>query len=202
MTERPEHAESAERARAIRIVETAWRKLPPDHRLLLEEVGASQWIVVEEALGSSIDGLLRSAGHRGLSKRLRLQTDAAVAVWVPDLRIVVFNTRHPVLAGLSRRASAQFLTRTAWHEWGHALSIARCTTEDVAAGPTLLDLAPTAVSGSIRGAGYRGNEYTHELVAQIYSLLIERRQRKESERPSWLNQELYDLVKRVTAWRE
>jgi hypothetical protein len=69
-------------------------------------------------------------------------------------------------------------------------------------GSTLLDLAPTTVSDSIRGAGYRRYEYTHELVAQIYSLLIERRQRKESERPSWLNQELYDLVKRVTAWRE
>jgi hypothetical protein len=186
----------------MRIVEMAWKDLPPDHRLLLEEVGASQWIVVEEALGSPIDGLLRSAGHRGLSEQSRLQTDAAIAVWVPDLRIVVFNARHLVLAGLSRRAYAQFLTQTAWHEWGHALSIARCTDDDVAAGPALLDLAPTSVSSSIRGAGYRRYEYTHELVAQIYSLLIERRQRKESERPSWLNQELYDLVMRVTAWTE
>jgi len=92
------------------------------------------------------------------------------------------------------------MARTAWHEWGHALSIARCTTEDIANGARLLDLAPTAVSKSIREAGYRPYEYTHELVADVYSLLIARSRHKESRRPRWLHQEIYDLVKRVTAW--
>ncbi|MFZ2114480.1 MAG: hypothetical protein WAU77_12235 [Solirubrobacteraceae bacterium] len=186
----------------MRSVEMAWKDLPSEHRLLLEEVGASQWTIVEESLGSPVHKLLRSAGHRGLSEQSRLQTDAALAVWVPDLRIVVFNARHPALAGLSPRAASQFLTRTAWHEWGHALSVARCTKEDITAGPRLLKLAPTAVSNTIRDAGYRPHEYTHELVAEIYSLLITRSQRKESGRPRWLNQEVYDLVKRVTGWTE
>ncbi len=180
----------------------AWAELPKDHRLLLEEVGASQWTIVDETLGSSVHKLLRSAGHRGLSEQSRLQTDAAVAVWVPHLRIVVFNARHPSLTRLSRHTSSQFLARTAWHEWGHALSIARCTKEDLAAGSRLLDLAPTAVSNTIRGAGYRRCEYTHELIAEIYSLLIARRQRKESGRPQWLNQEIYDMVRRVTGWTD
>ncbi len=180
----------------------AWQQLPSDHRLTLEEVGASQWTVVEQALGSPIHELLQSAGHRGLSEQSRMQTNMAVAAWVPDLRIIVFNARHPALDGLSERAFEQFLTRTAWHEWGHALSMVRCTTEDIAAGPRLIEAAPTTVGGSIRGAGYRRHEYTHELVAQIYSLLIARRQQKESEKPSWLHQELYQLVKRVTAWTE
>ncbi len=180
----------------------AWAELPSEHRLLLEEVGASQWTIVEEPLGSPVHKLLRSASHLGLSEQSRLQTDAAVAVWVPNLRIVVFNVCHPALAGLSRRASSQFLTRTAWHEWGHALSIACCTKEDLAAGLRLLDLAPTSVSNTVRGGGYRRFEYTHELVAEIYSLLIARRQRKESGRPRWLDQEIYDLVRRVTGWTE
>jgi hypothetical protein len=178
----------------------AWAELPLAHRLLLEEVGASQWTIVEEALGSPVHKLLRSAGHTGLTEQARERLEPALAVWVPDLRIVAFNALHPQLGRLSRLAFEQVIARTAWHEWGHALSIARCTTEDVASGSRLLDLAPTAVSKSIREAGYRHCEYTHELVAEIYSLLIVRRQQKEVGRPTWLNQEIYDLVRRVTAW--
>lgn len=180
----------------------AWAELPPDHRLLLEEVGASQWTIVEEALGSPVHKLLRSAGYSGLTEQAQMRLKPALAAWIPDLRIVVFNSRHPELAQLSEPTSEQVIARTAWHEWGHALSIARCTTEDIANGARLLDLAPTSVSKSIRDASYRRYEYTHELVAEIYSLLIARRQRKESGRPRWLNQEIYDLVRRVTAWTE
>jgi hypothetical protein len=186
--------------RTAEIVRMAWAELPPDHRLLLEEVGASQWTVVEEPLGGPVHKLLRSAGYPGLSEQASARLEPALAVWVPDLQIVVFSARHPQLAQLGERAFQQVIMRTAWHEWGHALSIARCTTEDIASGSRLLGLAPTSVSRYIRMAGYRPYEYTHELVADIYSLLIARRQHKQSGRPQWLNQEIYDLVKRVTAW--
>jgi hypothetical protein len=89
---------------------------------------------------------------------------------------------------------------TAWHEWGHALSIVRCTADDLTSGARLLDLAPTGVSKYIRDAGYRSSEYTQELVAEIYAVLVERRRRKESGRPSWLHQEIFELVRRVTGW--
>ena len=112
----------------------------------------------------------------------------------------MFNAKHQALADLNELSFEQVIARTAWHEWGHALSIARCRTEDIADGARLLDLAPTIVGKSIREAGYRPYEYTHELVADIYSLLIVRRQQKESGRPLWLNKEIYDLVKRVTQW--
>jgi hypothetical protein len=59
--------------------------------------------------------------------------------------------------------------------------------------------APPADS---RKAGYRSTDYTHELVAEIYALLVARRQRKASGRPSWLNDEIYNLVKRVTGWSD
>jgi hypothetical protein len=180
----------------------AWKELPSDHRLLLEEVGASQWTVVDKLLGESVHKLLRSAGGKGLSETTRHRTDEAIAVWIPELQIVVFNSSHRVLVGLNKQAFERIMARTAWHEWGHALSIARCTKEDVDSGVRLLDLAPTSVSNLIRTAGYRPHEYAHELVADIYAMLIERRQHEESGRPSWLHKEIYDLVKRVTAWTE
>lgn len=92
--------------------------------------------------------------------------------------------------------------RTAWHEWGHALSIVRCSQEDVAAGRKLLELAPTGLCESILQAGYRSTDYTHELVAETYALLLARHRRGATGRPSWLDSEIYNLVKRVTDWRD
>jgi hypothetical protein len=112
------------------------------------------------------------------------------------------NACHPSLSALGERAYEQTVARIAWHEWGHALSVVRCTADDVAAGPRLLALAPTGVSKNVREAGYRSFEYTHELVAEIYAVLVERRQREESGRPLWLHQEIFELVRRVTDWSE
>ena len=63
----------------------------------------------------------------------------------------------------------------AWHEWGHALSIGLCSAEDIAAGRRLLELAPEVIRESIRKGGYRSSQYTHELVANVYALLMIRR---------------------------
>jgi hypothetical protein len=192
----------AETDRAERIVQMAWTSLPPRHRRLLESIGASQWKVGEEPLGEAVDGLLHSAGHRGLARSARVRLDRAIAVWIPDVRSVVVNVRHPALGGLDERAYEQLVTRTAWHEWGHALGMARCSADDVTAGARLLDLAPEGVATVIRRAGYLRSEYTHELVADTYALLMERRQLKALGRPPWLHEEIYSLIKRVTDWRD
>ena len=94
------------------------------------------------------------------------------------------------------------IVRTFWHEWGHALSLARATTSDVAAGEYLLGLAPSGVGEYIRGQGYRQRQYTHEVIAEIYALLMARRRRGETGRPPWLDDELYDLLRRVCGWNE
>jgi hypothetical protein len=44
--------------------------------------------------------------------------------------------------------------------------------------------------------------YTHELVANVYALLMIRRWRNVLGRPEWLNEEIYNLVVRVTGWTE
>jgi hypothetical protein len=128
--------------------------------------------------------------------------DRAFAVWISELRIVLVNVRHPVLEGLDETAYEEFVSSAAWHEWGHALSLARCMPDDVAAGSRLLSVAPEGVREIIRRAGYRPNEYTHELVAGIYALLMGRRQRNVLGQPEWLDDEIYNLVKRVTGWSD
>ena len=82
------------------------------------------------------------------------------------------------------------------------MSIGVCSAADVAGGRRLLELAPEGVRESIRKGGYRSSEYTHELVANVYALLMIRRRQDLSERPQWLNEEIYKLVVRVTGWTE
>jgi len=92
------------------------------------------------------------------------------------------------------------LARIAWHEWGHALSIARCSEEHVAAGVRLLQLAPDGIRNSIRSAGYGERQYTHEVIAETYALMMLRRLAGGSGQPSWLNDEIYELLTETTGW--
>jgi hypothetical protein len=193
---------ASEMERATHVLRSAWESLPPAHRRLLEAIGASQWQVVNEPLGGAVDGFLRSAGHRTLPSSVQRKLDLAQGVWLQELRIILIDAGHAKLIGIDTPTYEWFLARTAWHEWGHALSVARCSQEDVAAGTRLLGLAPPGVSEGIRKAGYLSRDYTHELVAEIYALLMARRQRKASGRPPWLNDEIYNLVKRVTGWSD
>ncbi len=186
--------------RTERVLRLAWLSLPPPHRALLESIGASQWQAADQSLGAAVNGFLVSAGHQALSAAAQRELDLALGVWVQELRIILVRADHPKLAGLDEVTYEAFIARTAWHEWGHALSVVRCSQEDIAAGRRLLDLAPVGIREGIRDAGYRPNDYTHELVAETYALLMARRRRKASGRPQWLDDEIYNLVKRVTGW--
>jgi hypothetical protein len=188
--------------RAQRVLHIAWLDLPAAHRALLESIGASQSQGIDQPLGAAVDSFLRSAGQRGLSAAARDRLDLALGAWLQELRIILLDVGHPKLAGLDQATYEAFIMRTAWHEWGHALSVVRCSQEDVAGGGKLLDLAPTGLRESIRQAGYRSADYTHELVAETYALLLARRRRGAIGRPSWLDGEIYNLVKRATDWRD
>jgi hypothetical protein len=188
--------------RAQRILHFAWLSLPTAHRVLLESIGASQSQGVDQPLGGAADSFLHSAGHRGLSIATRRKLNLALGAWLQELRIILIDIGHPKLVGLDQATYEAFIMRTAWHEWGHALSVVRCSQEDVAAGRALLNLAPTGLRESIRQAGYRSSDYTHELVAETYALLLARRRRGAAGRPSWLDSEIYDLLKKVTDWSD
>lgn len=189
-------------ARAERIVELAWADLPAEHRLLLESIGAAQWRVVDQGLADAVDDLLRSAGHSPMTSDDRLGLADAVGVWVEELRLVLVDAGHPALSDVDDQTFEMMLARIAWHEWGHALSIVRAEPEDVADGERLLGLAPPGVSERIRRAGYRRSQFTHELVAETYALLMSRRRRGETGQPPWLADDVYQLMRRVSAWIE
>ena len=188
--------------RAQQIVEHAWRDLPAYDRHLLQSIGASQWLITTEATGRAVDDLLRSAGYERLSERAVRDLNAAAGVWIAELRLVVISAAHEPLAELDDRTYEAMLARVAWHEWAHAVSVVRATREDVAAGERLLDLAPSGIRDFVRRGGYRRSEYTHELVAEIYALLMSRRRRGQPGQPPWLHDEIYNLVRRVSGWSE
>jgi len=188
--------------RAIRIVRSAWHDLPTTHQRLLQNIGAAQWNVVDRPLGAYVDELLRSGGYDPLTVAGQADLDVALGVWVPPLRLILVDAGHASFLGTDEPTYEAMLARVAWHEWGHALSVQRASSDDVAAGERLLELAPSGVSGFIRGAGYRSREYTHELVAEIYALLMSRRRRGQAGQPRWLHDEIYELVRRTTGWSQ
>jgi hypothetical protein len=188
--------------RASRLVELAWQDLPKSHRQLLESIGASQWQVVDRPLQTVVDDLLRSAGYASLAARHRAGLEGAAGVWLQDLRIVVIDAGHEALRDLDDSTYEAMMARIAWHEWGHALSLARTAKDDVAAGGHLLGLAPEGIREIVRRSGYGRNEYTHELVAELYVLLMSRRRRGQTGQPPWLADELYRLLRTVSGWND
>jgi hypothetical protein len=194
--------EPAQTARAEQIVQHAWNDLPSYDRRLLESIGASQWRIVNTSLGGVVDDLLRSAGYARMNRRPVQDLDLAAGVWISQLRLVVINARHPALVDLDPQTYEAILARVAWHEWAHALSVVRATREDVLAGESLLELAPAGLRQFVRRGGYRRGEYTHELVAEIYAMLMSRRRRGQRGQPAWLHDEIYELVRRVSGWSE
>jgi hypothetical protein len=183
-------------------VRSAWRDLPTYDRELLENIGAAQSQVTTRPLGRAVHDLLRSAGCPGLRASNVLALHDAAGVWIAELRLVVINAAHHALENLDDASYEAMLARIAWHEWAHALSVVRATRDDVADGERLLALAPDGVAHVIRRGGYRRVEYTHELVAEIYALLMSRRRRGQRGQPGWLDNEIYDLVRRVSGWSE
>lgn len=125
-----------------------------------------------------------------------------MGVWVEELRLVLVDAGHPALAEVDDQTFEMMLARIGWHEWGHALSVVRAEAEDVANGERLLTLAPPGVGERIRRAGYRRSQFTHELVADIYALLMSRRRRGETGKPPWLDDRIYQLVRRISTWSD
>jgi hypothetical protein len=187
---------------ADRTVEMAWRNLPGSHRRLLESIGADQWQVVDEPLGKAAESLRLSAGLQAYPGAIRDELDRALGVWLKELQLVVINVAHPKLEGLDEATREEFIARVAWHEWGHALSVVRCSAEDIAKGSRLLELAPNGIRDRVREAGYRTSQYTYEVIAETYALLMLRRLKGGTGQPSWLNHEIYGLLKVMTEWSD
>jgi hypothetical protein len=144
--------------------------------------------------------MLHSADQPGLTAAARSRLDGALGAWVPGLDVLLINAGHAAIVGLDAQAYEAFVAHIAWHEWGHALSLARCSPEDVTTGQRLLELAPMGISEGIRSSGYPASSYTHEVIAETYALMMARRIRGYRDKPTWLDDKIYNLLKRVTGW--
>ena len=185
-------------ARAEEIVAAAWLVLDPSQRALLESIHAAQTQVSCEPLGRVADALLASAGSRPLPPAVRVSHDQALGLWVPELRVTLINAKHPKFSGLDRRSFEAAISDVVWHEWGHALSLHRADADDVARGEQLLALAPPGIAENIRSGSYRHREVTHELVANLFALLLARRKAGGEGKPDWLEEQLWNLVTKMT----
>jgi hypothetical protein len=181
-------------------MDQAWSALPPADRGLLKAIRAEQRDATVRPLGLYTDELRRSAGYASFPAAERERQDAAAGLWIPELRLVLINVAHPGFQDLDQHSLGWAVARIAWHEWGHALAFHRATSEDVARGEEFLELAPQAMAENVRSADYRQREYTHEIVAEVYALLLTRRRRGVTGRPKWLDPKIYELVRRVVGW--
>jgi len=183
---------------ADQIVKRAWQDLGPEHRALLESIGATQWHVTNKLLGAAASALLISAGSPALSASQTRAFDAAIGVWVPELRVTLINAEHRKFDGLDEPSLEAAVADVAWHEWGHALSVHRTENDDISKGAQLLTIAPRGIAENIRSGGYRRREITHELVANLFALLMARRRAGGDGKPEWLEDELWNLMKKTT----
>lgn len=183
-----------------RVVELAWQDLPRSQRVLLESIGASQCDVGNAPVGRRADELLVSAGHGKLPTAQSRELDEALGAWITQLRLVLINAAHPAFAGLDDPSNEAALAHVAWHEWGHALSLDRADADDVSRGQELLELAPSGIAEGVRAGNYRRAEVTHELIAEIYAVLMARRRRGFGGQPPWLENDLWEIVVRTTGW--
>jgi hypothetical protein len=182
---------------AEQLVRLAWDALPSRDRRALKQIGASKWDIVSERLGNAVAARLISAGETAPGNAQTAAENDALGMWVPELRLVLINEAHPAVLRADRTTREALLTWVAWHEWGHALSVASNTPHDLGEGVRLLALAPDGIRERIRAGHYPRREYIHELIAETYALLMRERVEGRQTQPPWLPDEIYQLMARI-----
>jgi hypothetical protein len=154
------------------LVRRARSRLPAEHRALLEQVGVQE--TVTERWPSGVQALYRTLGE--MAPAADAVSDA-VALWLPTHRVVAFNgpLLGHTLSGLTPSASQELVDFTAWHEYGHALSVVRATPAMRSTGPRLVERLPPGLRGAIDfPGGYRRDEVFDEMIANVYALMVGR----------------------------
>jgi phage tail protein X len=184
-----------------RLIGDARRRLPRSHRALLEQIG------VQDAVVDSWPGGVR-AFYQTLKATPPTASDLAnaLAVWLPDVRVVAYNGRlldHALgVHDLDQTSVQRTIDNIAWHEYGHALSATRASSATKRDGPRLLDLLPPGLRAAIDyPGGYRQMQVFDEVIANVYALVIGRAvQSGDYGMPSFLHPDVCDAFKAVVPW--
>jgi phage tail protein X len=104
--------------------------------------------------------------------------------------------------GLSDASIRAVIENLAWHEYGHALSVTRASTEQRADGVRLLGLLTEPMRDAIGYPDtYRAHQVFDEVIAHVYALMIGRAVRGEGYgRPDFLHRSILSAFKEVVPW--
>jgi phage tail protein X len=183
------------------LIRTARRRLPTSHHALLEQIGVQDAVIDDWPAG--VQGLYETLQE---SPPAITQLADAVAVWLPQRRVVAYNgplLMHAIgdveLTPATRQAT---IDNIAWHEYGHALSVTRASQEMRRDGPRLVELLPAGLRRAIDfPGGYRPREVFDEVIANVYALMIGRAIHLDDYGvPSFLNADVYDAFQAVVPW--
>ncbi len=124
-------------------------------------------------------------------------------MWLQSVRVVAYNGPLLVTAlgelGRDYEVHQPVIDSLAWHEYGHALSFTRSTTEQRRDGVRLLELLPPNLRQSIYyPGGYRRHEVFDEVMAHVYPLMVGRAVRGNGyARPAFLAPDIFKAFTEV-----
>lgn len=173
-------------------------QLPDAHRLLLDELRVQDKLVVRWP--EEIRDLYATLLHKPPTPSALA---GAAAVWLHRLRTVAFNAGLllQARAGLTDASARALVAQVAWHEYGHALSLTRATKEHRDRGPELLELLPPGLRQAIDFPGrYRRSEVLDEIVATLYSVLMDNVRADGYVQPEYLHPEVFAVFEEIVPW--
>jgi hypothetical protein len=183
------------------LISNARRRLPGSHRALLEQIGVQDTVV--ENWPTGVQELYETLRETPPSLR---QLEEAVAVWLPQRRVVAYNSpllTHALLdTELSTSSRQAAIDNIAWHEYGHALSATLATRDQKRDGPRLVELLPAGLRRAIDYPGsYRPREVFDEVIANVYALMIGRAvQQNDYGVPTFLHLDVAAAFRAVIPW--
>jgi hypothetical protein len=182
----------------LRDIRDARSALPAPHRALLDAIGAQETLI-----WSWPDGVIDLYATLREPTPARADLDGAAGLWLHELRSAVFNAARleRMVDGLNVPSRRMLLDSVAWHEYGHALSSVRAGPEWRDRGLSLLALLPEPMRKAIDYPGrYRASQVFDEIMANLYSLLIQRVPTYGYSCPDFLHPDVYAAFAEVFSW--
>jgi len=173
--------------------------LPSAHRALLEHIGVQETVI--GGWPSSVLDLYRTLLE---APPVPSAVAGALAVWLPERRLVAFNgdLLDHLIQGLDQSSQQATVHWVAWHEYGHAISATQASSSQKLVGPDLLDLLPPGMRSAIDYPGaYTRTQVFDEVMANIYALMIGRVvQDTDYGKPDFLHPDLFDAFTSAVHW--
>lgn len=178
-------------------IRLARRALPMSHRALLDHLNVQE-TAIDDWPGHVID-IYRTLNEQPPK---RSQLENAAAVWLQERRTVAFNAPllEAALAGLNEPSLRVAIQSIAWHEYGHALSLMRSTSDHRAIGPRLLGVLTEGLRQAVGPDDYRPSEIFDEIVATLYTLMVSRIRDHGYGAPDFLHPSLFEVFQEVIPW--